>query len=215
VTADLPGLEAAILVGHATRLPGKFDLMLEGRTVLDRVLDAVAGAGFRPTIVAVPESGKRGPGIIVDRYDRGPLGAVRTFLEARSGPFLLVGGDMPFVRPSDLRVLLARFRAGTSVVPRSSDGTFEVLFAIYDLPLARVVRYWEQGGSLHELVSDEVERGAVEWVPAREFDPRSFVDIDTPADVERWFSSRPPHVERGVTDRSGGSSVAGSPEPAE
>jgi molybdopterin-guanine dinucleotide biosynthesis protein A len=192
---DSLGLEAAILVGHATRLPGKFDLVLEGRTVLDRILDTVSGAGFRPTIVAVPGSRRTGPGVLVDRYDRGPLGAVRTFLEARSGAFLLVGGDMPFIRPNDLRLLHGRFRSGASVVPRTTEGAFEVLFAIYDLRLDDVNRYWEAGRSLHDLVMDEFERGRVDAIPTRELDPRSFVDLDTPADFERG--------SRGATRESG------------
>lgn len=107
---------------------------------------------------------------------------------------------MPFVRPKDLRVLHQRFRAGTSVVPRSRDGMFEVLFAIYDLPLAQVARYWENGRSLHELVSDEVERGRVDPVPALEFDRRSFVDLDTPADVERWIRGPTREPGRGSGD---------------
>ncbi len=196
MTAEAAPTEAAVLVGHATRLPGKFDLVLDGRSVLDRVLLAVRDAGFRPTIVAVPGSGRTGPSVVVDRYDRGPLGAVRSFLETRPGPFLLVGGDMPFIRPADLRALGQRFQRGRSVVPRRADGTFEVLLAVYDLPLDRVRAAWEAGRSLQYLVTAAEARGEVLAVPVEEFDPRSLIDLDTPGDVARWRGSRGPAAER-------------------
>jgi molybdopterin-guanine dinucleotide biosynthesis protein A len=154
--------------------------------VIDRVRATVEDAGFRPTIVAVPSAHREGTAVLIDRYDRGPLGAVRTLLEMRTGPFLLVGGDLPFLRAADLGRLRQRYRAGRSVVPRTPDGTFEVLLAIYDLPLELVTQYWTAGRSLHDLVSDAAARGTVESVPVREFDLASFVDLDTPEDFERW-----------------------------
>jgi molybdopterin-guanine dinucleotide biosynthesis protein A len=193
-------LDAAVLVGHATRLPGKFDLRIDGRPVLDRVLDAVQRAGFVPTIVAVPDSGRTGPSVVIDRYDRGPLGGVRAFLEVRPGPFLLVGGDMPFLRAEDLRGLGDRFRVGRSVVPQHPDGTFEVLFAIYDLPIEPVAEFWSQGRSLHDLVADRAARSALDVVPAGEFDPRSFVDLDTPGDYDRVRRGAPAQPGRRAGD---------------
>jgi molybdopterin-guanine dinucleotide biosynthesis protein A len=184
--------DAAILVGHATRLPGKFDLRIDRRSVLDRVLEAVRSAGFTPTVVAVPGSVRAGPSVVIDRYDRGPLGGVRSFIEGRAGPFLLLGGDMPFVRPEDLRLLRERFRLGRSVVPQHPDGTFEVLLAIYDLPVEQVAGFWSEGRSLHDLVADRAEHGAVDIVPVGAFDPDSFVDLDTPEDYARWSRGSPP-----------------------
>jgi molybdopterin-guanine dinucleotide biosynthesis protein A len=200
VTTEASGFDAAVLVGHATRLPGKFDLVLDGHTVLVRVLTALRRAGFRPTIVAVPGSGREGPAIVIDRYDRGPLGGVRAFLEKRPGPFLLVGGDMPFLQTDDLQGLRARYRPGVSVVPQSPDGTFEVLLAVYDLALERVTRYWSEGRSLQDLVKDAASRGVVDAVPVGEFDLQSFVDLDTPEDLER--RSRGPASRPGPESRS-------------
>ncbi len=201
MTDAAPTLDAAVLVGHATRLPGKFDLVMEGATVLDRVLAAVRDAGFRPTIVAVPGAGRTDPSVVLDPYDRGPLGGVRAFLERRAAPFLLVGGDMPFLRAEDLRTLRARFRPGICVVPRRPDGTFEVLFGLYDLPLERVTRYWTAGRSLRDLVRDGVGNGTVDAVPVGVFDPRSFVDLDTAEDLARWRAD--PATRAGSGSRSG------------
>jgi molybdopterin-guanine dinucleotide biosynthesis protein A len=189
VTAAPTGFDAAILVGYATRLPGKFDLEVDGGSVLERVRRALAVAGFRATVVTVPGGRPPGPSVVVDRYDRGPLGGVRAFLETRSGPFLLVGGDMPFLKPEDLRTLRARHRPGVSVVPRTPDGWYEVLLAVYDLDLDQVVRYWEEGRSLQVLVSDLATSGQVDAIPAGELDARSFVDLDTPEDLARWRSA--------------------------
>jgi molybdopterin-guanine dinucleotide biosynthesis protein A len=186
VTSDATAFGAAVLVGHATRLPDKFDLVLDGATVLDRVLHSVRRAGLTPTIVAVLGADRKGAEVVVDRYDRGPLGGVRAYLEVRPGPFVLVGGDMPFLQSDDLRRLRERFHPGVSVVPRSPEGTFEVLFALYDVSLEQVTRYWSQGRSLQHLVSDAATGGMVDAVPVSEFDPRSFADLDTPADLERW-----------------------------
>jgi molybdopterin-guanine dinucleotide biosynthesis protein A len=191
--------EAVVLVGRATRLPAKFDRVLDGRTVLEHVLARVTEAGFEPTVVAVPESGRAGPGVLLDRYGGGPLGGVRTFLEHRAVPFVLVGGDMPFVSVRDLRRLRDLHGPGISVVPLRGDGVLEVLCAVYDVPLALVARYWAEGRALRDLALDGAAGGTVRFVPADEFDPASFVDLDTPEDWSRWgarsASSRGPGHE--------------------
>jgi molybdopterin-guanine dinucleotide biosynthesis protein A len=180
-----PLRDAFVLVGRATRLPGKFSRLLDGVRVVDRVLDATRASGYVPTIVTTDPRTRSGVDVWTDRYDRGPLGGVRTIVEARAGPFLLVGGDMPFLSVAALRRLRSLFAPGRSVVPRWSDGTIEVLHAVYDLEVGPVRRAWESGRSLRDLVRERADSGEVRFVPAESFEPTTFRDIDTPADWAR------------------------------
>lgn len=150
---------------------------------MDRVCARLSDADFEPALVSVRPRPDSDVPVLLDRYDRGPLGAVRTITEARAGPFLLVGGDMPFLSVADLRGLRERYRPGTSVVPRWADGALEVLHAVYDITPPRAARAWERGASLRDLARSEP--GAL-FPAAEEFDPYTFIDIDTPADWERW-----------------------------
>lgn len=184
--------DAAILVGHARRLPKKFDLEWNGSTLLEHVVDRVTEAGFRPMIVAVSSTAGAGLPLVPDRYDRGPLGAVRSVLEAGYPRFLLVGGDMPRLDADSLRRLRAMHAPGVSIVPRWRDGAFEVLHGIYDLDLAEVVRAWSSGRALRDLVRAGVESGTVRAVPAEEFPAATFTDVDTPEDLERLRGSDRP-----------------------
>ncbi len=182
---DPPERRAAVLVGHATRLPGKFDREVDGTPVLERALKAVRRAGFRPTIVATAPRAHPDVDVILDRYDRGPLGGVRAFLETAPGPFLLVGGDMPFLDSDALRRLNDLHRPGLSIVPRWNGGELEVLHAMYDLDPASVVRCWEEGRPLRDLVRAGIAEGSVRTVPAEAIGARSFTDLDTVEDWER------------------------------
>ncbi len=176
---------AVVLVGHATRLPGKFDREIEGVPVLERALRAVGRAGFRPTIVATTPRTHPTVEVLLDRYDRGPLGGVRTFLEVAPGPFLLVGGDMPYLDADALRRLADLHRPGLSIVPRWQGGELEVLHAMYDLRPADVVRTWVAGRPLRDLVRAGIQDGSVRTVPAEDIGTRSLTDLDTVADWER------------------------------
>jgi molybdopterin-guanine dinucleotide biosynthesis protein A len=177
--APQPRAPAYVLVGRATRFPDKFERRIDGVAILDRVLDRVREAGFSPTIVASAPVRSRGIARIEDRYDRGPLGAVRTVLEHAPGPFLLVGGDMPFLSPPALARLASLHRPGRSIVPRRSDGALEVLHAFYDLSLPAVKEAWEAGRSLRDVVRADPR---TRYVSVESIDPSSFVDIDTPED---------------------------------
>ncbi len=183
--------EGFVLRGHATRFAGKFDRLWGGRRLVDRVVDSVAAAGLSATIVSTdPLPGSTVP-VLHDPFDRGPLGGVRAILHSRgTGPFFVVGADMPMVRPDAIRRLIAVAAPGISVVPKWSDGTLEVLHAIYDPPVDAVVRYWEAQRSLRDLVRDLEMRGQARSVPAEEFDPSTFTDVDTADDLERVRSGR-------------------------
>ena len=175
-----------ILVGHATRLPGKFFLSWKGERVVDRAVDSIRRSGLHPTVVSVlPPERFPEVEVLADTYDRGPMGGVRTIVEQNASPFVLIGGDMPQVDPRALEALLERHRPGVSIVPVRPDGSLEVLHAAYDLPVELVRRSWEAGLGLAEVVRSLEERGSAETVRTAILGEATFTDIDTAEDWER------------------------------
>lgn len=176
---------AFVLVGRATRLPGKFFLPLGGEPILGRELRILGSTGRRTIVVSVEPLELPGVEVIVDPRDAGPLGALATILENADPPFFLFGGDMPLVDPRALAVMDRRYR-GRSVVPVGPSGRWEVLHAIYaGIPRARIDRWLGAGGGLQDLVQDLDRAGEVDPMPPGEIDVRSFADVDTPADYDR------------------------------
>ncbi|MGI0068613.1 MAG: molybdenum cofactor guanylyltransferase, partial [Thermoplasmata archaeon] len=185
--------EGFVLMGHATRFPGKFEAVWRGRRVIDRAVESVLAAGLRATIVSTRPFASSPAPVRLDPFDRGPLGGLRAILKDREGgPFFLTGADMPQVQLSAVHRLIELAAPGVSVVPRWSDGTLEVLHAIYDPPVEEVVRFWEGRRSLRDLVRELGAGGRARFVAAEEFDPATFADIDTVEDLERLRSGPAP-----------------------
>ena len=183
--------EGFVLVGRASRFPGKFFATVDHERLIDRAVGSLTRAGLRVRIVSLAHGIPSPPApVLPDRYGRGPLGGVRTILEDRPGPFVLAGADMPWIDPAAIRALLRRFRPGRSVVPVHPDSTLEVLHAVYDLPRERVEAYWTAGRALKDLVRALANEGTVDLVPVRELPPRTVADVNTPADLVR--DRRPP-----------------------
>ena len=175
-----------VLVGHATRLPGKFFRSWKGERVVDRAVDSIRRSGLHPAVVSVlPPERFPEVEVLADAYDRGPLGGVRTIVEQNARPFVLIGGDMPRVDPRALESLIERHRPGVSIVPVRPDGSLEVLHAVYDLPAELVRRSWEAGLGLADVVRSLDERGTAETVSAAALGEETFTDIDTAEDWER------------------------------
>jgi molybdopterin-guanine dinucleotide biosynthesis protein A len=174
-----------VLVGPATRLPGKFDLPVGGIPLLDRVLGAARASQLTPTIVTSGTHPRPGVPTLEDRYDRGPLGGVRTIVEHDPSPFVLVAGDMPYVTAEGFAQLVRWSTGARTTVPRWPDGTLEVLFAVYDLDPPRVQARWDAGGSLRSLALELHGEGQARFVDAEAFPAGTFVDVDTPDDWER------------------------------
>jgi molybdopterin-guanine dinucleotide biosynthesis protein A len=180
---------AYLLLGHATRLPGKFWLPVGGEPIVVRALRALRSAGF--TVGAVTVEPVEVPGLptLRDRYDAGPLGGLATILSATEEPFLLVGADMPFLDPTSLRTLRREYD-GRTLVPVSPRGEWEVLHSVYSgLDPARVGELVRRGAGLRDLVAEESKEGRVRFLPAASLDPVTFTDVDTPEDYERVRST--------------------------
>jgi molybdopterin-guanine dinucleotide biosynthesis protein A len=110
----------AILAGGRSRRMGvpKAGVRLDGRPLLDHVVDAARGAGLRPVVVA-----KRGSGLPptdVPRWDepdepQHPLTGVATALRRANAPVVVVPVDLPYVA-SGLLAAIAAHPARLAVV---------------------------------------------------------------------------------------------------
>jgi molybdopterin-guanine dinucleotide biosynthesis protein A len=119
---------AAILAGgRARRLGGrdKSQLVVGGRTILERQIDVLLGLVPRVVIVtADPDrfAGARVPVMADARPGCGSLGGIYTAIASAAGPVLVLACDMPFVTgPFLARVLAAGLEADVAI-PRTADG---------------------------------------------------------------------------------------------
>jgi len=215
MTEALPGLpvsQAYLLVGRATRLPGKFLMPIGGEPIIAREVRRLREAGLTVSAVTVGALHLPELPVLIDRYDAGPLGGLATILATTHDPFFLFGADMPFVEPAAVRHMVREFD-GRTLIPRNSHGHNEVLHAVYANVTAEVVgRLLREGRGLNDLVSVLASKGAVRFLPPGAIPPRSFVDVDTSEEYARWVDAPP--ADRNGRRRSKGLGAAsrdGSP----
>jgi molybdopterin-guanine dinucleotide biosynthesis protein A len=192
-------------LGGAASAGGKAWLELAGRTFLERVVAAVEPEVDGLVIVAA--IGQRLPAVPAARIARdrlpaaGPLAALADGLRAlgiredpRAGA-VVASCDLPLLRREVVAVLAARCAAVEAawIVP-VVHGHPQVLLSAVRLRLLPRIEAWLAAGrrDLRGLVARlaEEDPAAVDFVPEETFaavDPRldSFVDVDTPADVDR------------------------------
>jgi molybdopterin-guanine dinucleotide biosynthesis protein A len=113
--------------GLATRYGGVPKGLVEvgGRRILDRVVEALAGAlGAPPFLIAnSPDAADWVPGMAVHVDvvpDAGSLGGILTAVET-AGAVVCVAWDMPFVPPALLRALADGLAAADVVIPESGS----------------------------------------------------------------------------------------------
>ena len=190
---------AAILAGgRATRLHGadKGRLVIGGRTIRDRQLDALSGLTDDLFLVGGAGAGPDDPAGIPHVPDlaaaRGPLGGIQTALH-RAGDAactLIVACDLPFVSRPFLAFLLARALeadAADVVVPRSGD-RLHPLCATYNRRVREAVDRRVASGALAvQALFDEVRVDVVGPEVVATFDPEGvmFWNVNTPDEYER------------------------------
>ena len=192
-----------VLAGGASRRFGsdKLAASIDGLTLLERSIEPLAGIVDELVVVLAPDRGQPDPGSItagrVVRTVRdqepfgGPLAGLRTGLRAATGStVLVVGGDMPFLVPAVLQLLLAAAPAALA----DSSGALRPLPCSLDRARALMVA--------EELLERDERRlrtllttlgirtlARPAWQAA---DPgeRTLVDIDERADLDRtWRDS--------------------------
>jgi molybdopterin-guanine dinucleotide biosynthesis protein A len=177
--------DAVILAGgRARRMAGDDKLLLDvgGRSMLARVVDAVAGAG---TTVVV---GQRRALEVEVRWCReqpegsGPAAALRAGLQhVTAGLVVLVAGDQPFVDAATVRRLVA----GVRDAPVRDDGAVAVDASLQPQWLCSAWRTDAlRTAPLAANESLRVALGQLQWRPLT-VDPRAVMDCDTPEDLRR------------------------------
>lgn len=170
----------AVLAGGASSRMGrdKAAVVVGGRTMLDRVGDALAEVCDRVVVLGPEREGvetwpDRDPG-------SGPLAGLANALErADTDHVLLVAVDNAFVRVETLRGLVS-LAGEMPVIPVDRDGVRQVTCALYPTSLAGIAREeLEAGGSLQSLVDRVAFRPVTpdEWSAWGE-DGRSWSSID-------------------------------------
>ncbi len=181
-----PVRHAFVLLGRATRLPGKFHLVVDGEPIVRREVRLLTDAGLEVTVVSVLPCDLGGVRVVTDPFDAGPLGGLEVARSRTDAPFFLFGGDMPFLDVAGIRTMRGEFD-GRTIVPVGPDGEWEVLHAIYaGVDSRRVGALRREGRGLKDLVAELDRAGGVRFLPAGTIEPRSFRDVDTVEAYRRW-----------------------------
>jgi molybdopterin-guanine dinucleotide biosynthesis protein A len=147
---------AIILAGGGSTRMGreKATIVLGGRTLLQRVIDAAAEVADETVVVCAP--GRPLPAIEVHGSLRlttdevggqGPLAGILAGLAVATGEVaLLLACDQPFVRPALLRLLVAQAAEASAVIPLL-DGQPQHLCAALRVDAAPTLREAYEGGS--------------------------------------------------------------------
>ncbi len=187
-------VSAVVLAGGRSARFGRDKLAepLDGVPLLWRTIEAVRTVADDIVVVVAPGSGPELPADVRVAYDRttgdGPLVGVLAGLEAvRHDLVVVVGGDMPWLRPDVLGLMLASLDAGTDAA------VLELASRSQQLPIA--ARRGPALGTVRSLIeSGERRLGAllealepVQVVEAdwRAIDPKADTirDVDTPEDL--------------------------------
>jgi molybdenum cofactor guanylyltransferase len=177
--------------GKATRLGGvdKRELVVDGRTIFERQVDALAGC-----VAEIVVSSRRAvPGyrtVLDDVADLGPLGGIAAGLAAVTTPWLFVlAGDMPHVDRAFVALVLSRAGDECDAVGVRIGNRPEPLCSVMRvsawLPIV-TRRIAARRLKASELLTDEEVR--VRWIEeaeVRAIDPmlRALHNVNTPGDL--------------------------------
>lgn len=201
-----------VLAGGASRRFGsdKLAASVEGRSVLDRAIDALAAVVDEVIVVVAPGDDRSLPPRCRRVEDptafEGPLAGLATGLAASlsgdrveaidhrgetapSEVVLVVGGDMPALRPAVLRHLVSAVRDGAAGAVLHDGSAGRPLPAAYRLgPAAAATRrLLDRGERRLRALPDALDATVIPVRAWRLLDPdaATLVDVDRPADLDR------------------------------
>lgn len=175
-------MDAIVLAGgRATRLGGadKASVLVGGRALLDRVLDALAGA--ETVVVVGPEraSPRAVKWVLEHPPGGGPVAAIAAALPLVSSETVaVVATDLPFLEASHVAALSASVQGHDGAIVIDAEGRIQPLAGVYRTSALRaaVARLGEvSGASVHSLTRS-LDLARVE-------EDRAAIDCDTPEDV--------------------------------
>jgi len=194
-TGPTTTLGAAILAGGRARRYGGADKSAldcgDGRKILQKLLDELAGADLGDAIVCAndpgPFEGLHLPVVADLRPDCGPLGGIAaalTHFRGRTDGTVLLACDLPGISAVEIRALVQAFRSGRDrvVVAATGDSLWH--------PLCSVVHNDVLPEVLAAVEAEEFAVGRL-WRRLRagevRFDDETpFFNINTPEDLATW-----------------------------
>ncbi|RNC65250.1 MAG: bifunctional molybdenum cofactor guanylyltransferase MobA/molybdopterin-guanine dinucleotide biosynthesis adaptor protein MobB [Desulfuromonadales bacterium] len=188
VIADVTGV---ILVGGRSRRMGrdKALLTLGGRSLVERLLDALRPLFTRIILVGDREERFRGLGlpVIPDIHPGSALGGLHTGLVQAGTPYVFVSAcDVPWPDPR-VMARLCSLREGYDVVVPRTDGGIDPLFAVYGTGcLPAMERMLREGNYRIYDFYPEVRTRYVDLAELADLvtPGRTFVNVNTPEDFE-------------------------------
>ncbi len=182
-----------IIAGGKSRRLGidKRFLDIGGRTCLQRVLDAYQGIFDEILIAAdaVEPFQSLGVRVVVDIIPgRATLGGLYTGLHYAAGERVFAAaGDMPWLNPAAIRIVLDQACSGDIVIP-DVEGQLQPMHAVYAKACLPSLRTLIEAGTLKVQDLCKCPELRVQRIPQSAFtavDPelRSFFNINTPDDL--------------------------------
>lgn len=189
---------AAVLAGGKGKRLGmdKLSLEIDGKRILDRILSLLQGL-FPCLLLVVQQNSSLPRGDVPEGIrvvediipGKGPLGGIYTALEYSPLPYVFVMAcDMPSPSKELILHLVSESPGKEAVVPRRGP-YIEPLFAVYSRSLAPRMRCELEGGLLkiYEFIRNvDVKYVEEEEIASRDPLFRSFLNINTPEDLERF-----------------------------
>ncbi len=126
-------MRAVILAKRSERFPGKHMHIVNGRSIIGRVVDRLRESGsFEDVIILTrdPEVTDDNAFTLPDTSEGTALDSIRYIVD-KLGEAFIVAGDMPFIDPEFIRRMIERYN-GMPLMPLHLDGTLEPLHGIYN-----------------------------------------------------------------------------------
>jgi molybdenum cofactor guanylyltransferase len=186
---------ALVLAGGRSSRFGRDKLVepIEGRTMLDRALDAVGSVAAELTVVAAPDGtpALRAPVSVVhdDLAFEGPLAGLATGLRSLDPEIervIVVGGDMPTVVPAVLHRLLEALDAHEAAVIADEERPRPLPLAVRrSVGGPAVDRLLETGERRLRALLETLDVAVIPPATWRVDDPagETLRDVDTPEDL--------------------------------
>ena len=173
----------------------KASLVIDGRTLLQRTVDALEGVASEVAIVLAP--GREPPAVHSSHPVRfaadavegeGPLIGIAAGLDAVQAPVaIVVGCDMPYLRTALLRLLAERASAGRRLVVPLHEGRAQPLCSAWRTDAVAVIRAHIEAGdrAIMAVAADlDAERLPPEQYAEADPDGRSFINLNTPEEFQ-------------------------------
>lgn len=184
-------VSAAVLAGGKSRRMGRDKAWLDlgdGQPIVQRAIDAVTLVADEVLLVANDERYRSlGTRVVPDAHPgAGVLGGIATAIAAARHPaVIIVGCDMPFLRPEALRLLIERADGWDAVVPFAA-GERHPLHALYMKACLPTLERAIAAGRLRvSAVLEELRVRTLDEAEVRAVDPDlvSVTNVNTPEEL--------------------------------